>query len=165
VQGGKWITDSVSLESIPVYIKEGSFIPTNNVAIANTSAYSTRDITVTYFPSESFSDYIMFDDDGTTNKSVEKKQFELLTFETDGWGAESKFTIRSNGGSFIGKPKSRKITFAIAGIDKHPTSVNINGKSLAAAGMKANGSWNEQTKTFNVTFSFTGNPLVITFKQ
>ena len=158
-QGGYWFTDSADLEHIPVYAKEGSFIVTNNTSIQNTDKYNTSDITVTYFPSEKFSDYMLYDDDGFTNKTIEKNQFEIITFETTGWGKEGKIIIRSNGRSFIGKPVKRKIVLAIPDISKQPAAVMINGKA-------SDGNiWDEELHVLKVPLTFTGDTLEVMVKE
>jgi oligosaccharide 4-alpha-D-glucosyltransferase len=157
-EGGTSITEAVDMESIPVYVKAGSFITTNNTWLPNTAKYNTSDITVTYFPSADFADYTLYDDDGSTNKAIGKNLFEMIKFETEGWGAESKITIRSNGGKFTGKPASRKITLAIPGLASAPATVTMNGKPSETT------SWESNQKVYRVTFSFTGDPLVIIFK-
>ncbi len=158
-QGGSWFTDSADLETIPVYVKEGSFIATNNSWIPNTEQYNTSNITVTYFPSEKFSNYTLYDDDGTTNKSIEKNLFELITFETTGWGKESKITIRSNGGTFAGKPKERQIVLAIPGLQHIPGAVFINGKA-ATESIR-----NEDQKLLTLSLLFKGDTLEVVVKE
>lgn len=159
VQGGTSFTDSANLQSIPVYVKEGSFIVTNNTWLQNTVKYNTADIKVTYFPSENFSSYALYDDDGSTNKAIEKGLFELITFETAGIGNETKITVRSNGGSFAGKPKLRVITFAMAGLSNAPAAVLINGKTVTDYG------WDEALKMLAVTLTFNGDTKEIVVRK
>lgn len=165
--GGTWFNESVTMDAIPVFIKEGSFIPKNNKVVNNTSAYNTADITVTYYPSDKFSEYTLFDDDGSTNKSVQKNQFELITFETEGWAEKTTFTIKSNRGMFKGKPAKRNITFTIPSLWRVPASVKINGKPLGekTATTASYTEWNSETKTVNIHFTFTGDPVVIAIEE
>ncbi len=166
IKGGQSLTDTVTLDAIPVYIKAGSFIATNNISVKNTTQYNTSDITVTYFPSQDFSNYTLFDDDGNTNKSLQKKEYELITFETDGLSAKSTFNIKSNKGTFPGKPAVRQFTFTIPGLQNMPAEININGKPVAQKRSTDTFSqWNEQTKTIHIHFSFTGDPVVISLQK
>ncbi len=158
-QGGSWFKAVADMQTIPVFVKEGSFIVTNNTWLANTVKYNTSDITVTYYPSEKYSDYTLYDDDGNTNKSIEKKLFELITFETTGWEKETKITIRSNGGNFAGKPKLRLINLVIPGLQKTPASVSINGK------LSTDVSWSENPNLLTIKLSFTGDTKEILVKM
>ena len=157
--GSRWFTDSANLETIPVYVKEGSFIVTNNTWIANTEHYNSSDIKVTYFPSENFSSYTLYDDDGTTNKSIEKKLFELITFETTGWGDETKIIIRSNGGKFAGKPLSRKIELVIPGYEDKPAKIIINGKVSNEI------TWDGERKLITIPVKFEGDTKEIVVRK
>ena len=166
LEGGKEITDSVSLANIPVFVKEGSFVTTNNVNIKNTTSYSTANITVTYYPSTNFSENTLYDDDGNTNNAIDKKQYELLTFQTDGLLKETGITIRSNGGIFKGKPESRAITLAIPGLERKPQYVSINNVQVMESDVaKTHFTWNEEKKLFSTHFTFSGDTMMIKFIQ
>jgi oligosaccharide 4-alpha-D-glucosyltransferase len=158
MQGGQWMTDSANLGTITLYAKAGSFIPKNNSRIMNTTKYNSSDISVIYYPSSAYTTYTMYDDDGTTNKAIEKKLFELITFQTDGWGSEAKITIRSNGGKFPGKPPSRMINLQIPGLYQEPSSITLNGKILNEK------SWDASKKILSFKFALTDQPMVLNFK-
>ncbi len=163
VEGNQWKTDTVWMSSIPVYIKEGSFIPYIGKPVRNTQEYSTADLLITYVPSANASEYTLFDDDGKSAQSLVKKAFELITFSSSGWGPQPTFNIKSNGGSFIGKPSSRSITIAIPGIEKLPALVTVNGIT-AVQSKTAHGPatwWDENMKAAYVHFTFTGKPVEI----
>lgn len=166
-EGGQWITDTVDLKAIPVYIKGGSFIVRNSAPVKNTAAYNTSRLSVTYFPSKGFSDYTLFDDDGKSSKSLNKNQYELISFETEGWSSKTSFTIRSNKGSFAGKPLKREMTFIIPGLQKPPAFISINSKTITneAEISSAYFTWNEQMKTCDIHFVFTGDAVVIKIQQ
>lgn len=166
LEGGREITDTVSLSNIPVFVKEGSFITTNNVDIKNTSFYSTDNITVTYFPSANFSENVLYDDDGNTNNAIDKKLFELLTFQTDGLMKETGITIRSNGGKFLGKPQKREITLSIPGLERKPQYVSINNVQVTDSEVaKTRFTWNEERKLLSIHFTFAGDTMMIKFMQ
>ena len=156
-----WITEPITMSAIPVFVKEGSFIPRNNKTIMNTTTYNTSDITITYYPSRQFSTYTLFDDDGNTNKSIEKNLFELITFETDGMSNETSFTIRSNGGKFSGKPNSRKINFKVPGISAKPAAITINNVAVSEKNGSNDSSfnWDEDKKLLTIHFNFNGDTV------
>lgn len=130
VAGPAWFTDSsLSMESIPVWAKEGSFIPT--VAdMRNTSEYAGKDLVITYYPSTGPSTYTLFEDDGSDALSLKKNQFELTTFTGSAMGKKMDITIRSNGGKYPGMKPTRRFILRIPGITK-PRSMSIDGKLIS----------------------------------
>ena len=82
LKGDRWIQENVTLDNIPVFIKEGSFIPmfvTKN--IKNTGEYDGKKITIKYYPSSLKSTYSLFDDDGHTSNTLQSGAYELIHFE------------------------------------------------------------------------------------
>lgn len=127
IDGGKWISADAGIEEIPILIRPGAFIPTVD-GLTNLDAYSTKALNILYVPSGSTTSYSLYDDDGRTNKAVEKKQFELLQFSGSATNNLITISIRSNGGNFSGRPSSRTVNITIPGQSKSPSAVVINGK-------------------------------------
>lgn len=150
--GGQWITEKVTLADMPIFVKGGSFIPTAP-GLMNTKQYNPAKLMVTYYPSSKASSYTMFDDDGKTNKSWERKQYELITFKADG---KRTITIASNGGSYPGKPASRTFTLKVVNISKAPVAVTINGK-------KAQPAFDAASRMLTVKVPFDGKPTTIKY--
>ncbi|MEP6928042.1 MAG: TIM-barrel domain-containing protein [Ginsengibacter sp.] len=126
MEGKKWITEKTDINNIPVFVKEGSFIPmfTNVSPIKNTNDYTGKSVTIKYYPSSYKSNYTLFDDDGVTNNTLSKGKFELISFEGKTIADKIDITISS--------PKkqsghSKKIQLIFPG-DKKILSVKINGK-------------------------------------
>jgi oligosaccharide 4-alpha-D-glucosyltransferase len=126
--GGRWITDSVALDEIAVFAKEGSFVPAV-WGFSNLDDYHTKDLQVVYFPSAKATTYTMYDDDGLTNKSWEKNAFELIQFSGQQLAASTQISISSNGGSFKGQPATRHLRLYVADLAKKPQSVQVNGQA------------------------------------
>ncbi|MES2647556.1 MAG: TIM-barrel domain-containing protein [Bacteroidota bacterium] len=82
VTGGQWITDSVSINDMPVYIKAGSMIPMWIIEnYVSTAAYNAQTpVTFRYYPSAIKSSYTFFDDDGKSPQSITAKAFQQVTF-------------------------------------------------------------------------------------
>lgn len=78
-KGGKTINYKLSIETIPVFVLAGSFIPMVD-AIQNMDKYTTTDLELHFYHhSESKeSDYLFYDDDGKTNGAFEKELFEQI---------------------------------------------------------------------------------------
>ncbi|TCN70570.1 TIM-barrel domain-containing protein [Acetobacteroides hydrogenigenes] len=150
--GGQWITEKVTLADMPIFVKGGSFIPTAP-GLMNTKQYNPAKLVVTYYPSAKPSAYTLFDDDGKTNKSWERKQYELITFKADG---KRTITIASNGGRYPGKPISRTITLRVVNVDRVSATVTVNGK-------KAQPTFDAASRTLSVKVSFNGRPTTVKY--
>ena len=81
--GGQWINEKLTLDNMPVFVKEGSFIPMfkSNAAVKNTKEYSGKEILIKYYPSPTKTSYTLYDDDGHTKNTLEKENYELILFE------------------------------------------------------------------------------------
>jgi oligosaccharide 4-alpha-D-glucosyltransferase len=130
LDGKRWITVPLSMDAIPLYVKEGSFVPMVK-AMPNTEAYSTKELTVRYFPASTETSYTLFDDDGTTNNSVKKGAYQLLRFKGQR-KEETIFLSVSKKGNFRGSPAMRTIHIDIDRPDKKMYKVMVNGKPVKA---------------------------------
>ena len=92
IAGGQWINTKTDINDIPVFVKEGSFIPMfmPAAAVNNTGDYTGKDITVKYYPASTGSVYTLFDDDGHSSNTLLKGNYELIRFE----GISKAKTIR-----------------------------------------------------------------------
>ena len=143
-EGHQWITEYVDLENIPVFVKEGSFIPTftSDRAIQNTGDYTGKNITVKYYPSAKASRYVLFDDDGKTNNTLAKGKYDLLILEGKQSGKNIHIILAE--GKHPGMTRNIKLVLP-AGYDIQSTKVN--NRSYA------------QKDALNLTFN--GKPLLI----
>ena len=84
-EGKQWLTEKVTLNDIPVFIKEGSFLPLADFSsvkkLNNTGDYDDKKLLIEYFPSTQKSNYTLFLDDGKTRNTLEKKQYALINFK------------------------------------------------------------------------------------
>ena len=127
--GGAWLDYKVDSTNIPVFVKEGSFIPMfESEHIKSTSDYNGKELTIKYYPSLKGSSYTMFDDDGTTNNTMAKGRYELLKFE--GLSKEGEIKIKISSGNNAA-PTSRKLKFVLPVQYK---VLSVNGK-LAMPGI------------------------------
>lgn len=144
--GGKWITENVTIENMPVFVKAGSFVPRwETTTYNNTAAYDReKDISVYYYPSSHSTSFVFFDDNGTDPKSISTKQYQQLTFRG--------ITLNNNCNIWIEKknwPATLKRNFII----KLPESVHtlkVDNKELL---LQTDGSdWKKATVTIqNIT--------------
>jgi oligosaccharide 4-alpha-D-glucosyltransferase len=162
--GGKWMNQKVDIENIPVFVKEGSFLPLwiSKDTIKSTEQYDTKEMTVRYYPSKQSSSYVWFDDDGITNKTLEKADYELVTFKGITAGDVVTIDITTNNPSNYGRRSKRKFL-----IEVPATSVEAgaNGKLLPAANTGKRRDPFQQVEYSYVTVEFDGKPLKVEIKM
>ncbi len=82
--GGTWINEQVDIDNIPVYVKEGSFIPMADYTalkkINCTDDYTNDRLVVKYYPSSQTTSYTLFLDDGVTTHTLENRKYVLVQF-------------------------------------------------------------------------------------
>ncbi|MGB8191831.1 MAG: TIM-barrel domain-containing protein [Chitinophagaceae bacterium] len=166
--GGEWINIEAGIEDIPVFAREGAFIPMVT-GLTNLEQYSTKALNVLYVPSAKATAYTLYDDDGKTNNPVTKKQFELLQFNGKSAAGIITINLKTNGGKFTGRPASRNISFGIPGFNRKPAGVSLNGivlKSTPTASTTVNTFFfDAEESTLHVNVSFTNQALKIEIKK
>lgn len=163
MKGGHFYTDSCSLNVIPYFYKEGSFIPENQF-VQQASAYDGSRLQLTYIPSSKPSSYVLFNDDGESKSSLKKGNFELIYFHSNGFSSHGvSIDISSNHGKYAGQPKMRQIELVIP-MNKppHALQVSTNGKRemIVVSKNKARGVSYDHG-VLHYSFQFTGNPIQI----
>ena len=165
IDGGKTIIDSVTIETFPVFIKEGGFVPFATKG-KNAGTYDGKTLFMVYVPSASPSSFEMYSDDGTSKNSMVTKHYELISFQTTG-RKENDLAIKvsSNGGRYEGKPASRNLQFILPQIGKSPRKVIVNNKPLikVSPGMTdvKTGTWFNSEKEIIFAINFIGAPVNI----
>ena len=78
-EGGQWIEMKISLETIPIFIKSGSFIPMVK-AVNSTDDFSLEDLSIKYYTGKynQKSEGFLYIDDGKTFGNYEKGGFSLI---------------------------------------------------------------------------------------
>lgn len=155
-QGKQWITSEVTLNNIPVFIREGSFIPMADYSsikkLSSTKDYNDRKLLVEYYPSTQKTHYSLFIDDGKTKNTLEKNQFALINFEGKTDNDIINITISASGNDSI-KNLSRvlKIIIPVSTVIK----AYVDGKSINTKNtISLKGSLkNEEVKYIPVEFS------------
>lgn len=168
IKGGQWITENVGIDDIPLYVKEGAFIPAK-AGMRNTETFTSDSLEVTYYPCNGASSYAMYDDDGKTNSSFDKRKFELLHFEAGNSNEYCTLHMSSNGGMFADRPDLRKIDLMIPGLSARPSYIAINDQWIEVTSLENGSAQTQSTKAFwdtarailHIQFSFTGATQVI----
>ena len=153
IEGGQWIITETNLETIPIFVKAGSFLPMT-ASVNSTDDYSTENLTVKYYASEKTqsSTMFMYEDDGTTFGAFESKNFSKLMFTAKNSDqGQIDITLANKGKGYFGMPEKRNIEFRIIGINK----INkINVEKLTAT----------DGKTKKLRFKEEGNEIVTKFE-
>lgn len=164
-EGGQSGNVNVDLKNIPVYIKEGSFIPLwLKEGVTSTEEYDTKEITIRYYPSAQLGTYVWFDDDGSTNKTLEKADYELVTFKGITRGNVINIDITTNNPNNYGRRSKRKFRIEIAGSGIDP-NVSANGKTVAATALSKQKDPFQQKEHEYVVVEFDGKPLKIELEK
>ena len=162
--GGSWFKQSVEPENIPVYVKEGSFIPmadyTTLKKISNTKDYTDHKLIIEYFPSQQKTKYTLFLDDGVTTHTLENKKYVLLNLEGRTGDHVVKIFISASGNDAIKNiPRVIKLTVpaTIESATINNETIPVNQFSLFPGLPFVFGSQ-------YVPVKFSGKPLLITIK-
>ncbi len=116
--GGKSKNVVIKLETIPVFVKAGSFIPMVPY-FSTTDNYTTKNLTIRYYfdHSGATNTYTMFEDDGRTFGTFESGNYSLIVMErkmiSDG---EYSYTLESKGNGYLDEPKKRMVKIEIVGL-------------------------------------------------
>lgn len=112
-EGGTLHKLPVDLNTIPVLVKAGAFVPMVDTFMS-TKAYSSESLTVHYYHDDSVTHATgeMFEDDGKTFGSIEEQAYELLEFSA-AVKDTAQFTFNRAGFDYEGKPETRSITLVL----------------------------------------------------
>jgi hypothetical protein len=137
-------TINVPTSRMPVFVKEGGIIPLQpSSGHAQTSGTAPITLQVHAGANGSFS---MYDDAGTGLGYQSSQSTQTpITYTENASAATSTVTIGSASGSYSGEPSSRNYTVDLVD-ESQPTSVQINGQTLASSAW----SYNSSTHTLQV---------------
>lgn len=126
-QGGRESLVPVSINTIPVFVKGGSFIPMAE-PVHDMEAYSTKTLILHYYYDSSLkqSEGFMYEDDGKTNNSWNNNQFEKLFFKSENRKDGFSVVVTKEAFAYEGKPENREITLVAHNIPKEPKEVKVN---------------------------------------
>ncbi len=130
--GNHWITAQAPLETIPLYVKAGSFIPTRP-HFETTRDYTTDTLIVHYYPDPGVpvSDGIFYNDDGTTPDAYTMESYETIAFQGNACEDDISIHLERDNHGYPGAPDLRKMYFQLHRVATHPEAVQIAGNSLA----------------------------------
>jgi oligosaccharide 4-alpha-D-glucosyltransferase len=131
IAGGRTIAAPVSLNTIPVFVKAGAFIPMAAGDMRNTTQYDSGKLQLHYYADSSVKSAsgVMYDDDGKNPNALRDKQFERLDFSAKQRGKSLGITLQRQG-DFAGKPKTRTIELVVHNWPSPAEQVSVDGKSI-----------------------------------
>lgn len=156
-RGGTTATVQAPLQTLPLFVRAGSFIPQAQQQMQNTSEYDPTLLTVKYFPAKEWTEYELFDDNRLSPTSLEDGQYQLTTFSGCRQGSEIYIDITSEG-NYREMPPVRAITLQIVNTSS-PKGVEINGEQLKSSGSpkairQLGYSYDTTTRTLTVVFPY-----------
>lgn len=164
ITGGNIISEPVSIDKIPTFVKSGSIIITSGKTdIRNTTEDHNELLRVDYYYDKKASQAELYEDDGLNKQSIYSKQYQLLTFSATPTKEKTTFSIKSNGGHFKGMIAKRAINFILHRPEKPHARLYVNGRFIKMLSYKTNNDNIEGFFTFNV--DFTGQPLTIEIRK
>jgi len=157
--GNQTINLATSLETLPVLVRAGAFIPMID-DIQSTQDYDASKLTLHYYADQSVTsaDYEMYEDDGKTYQAIEKGLFELLHFSTSQQKKKLSINLTRQGKDYPSMPKERAMTVVIHNIEQAPKQISLNNKVIK------NAIWQKKNDTLTVSFTWQHQPLTLTIQ-
>ena len=155
-QGNQTVEIATSLETLPVLVRAGSFIPMVD-AIQSTKDYDNSKLTLHYYADKSVQNSIgeMYEDDGEMFQANTQGFFELLSFVAKQHSDKLAIHLSRNDNHYVGMPQNRQMTLVIHNWQSKPTNVLISKKTAN------NVSWNKKAQTLTVNFTWQHQDLTI----
>lgn len=124
-------TIPVSLETIPVFVRAGAFVPMVD-AVQSTDDYSSNSLELHYYADASSieSNGRMYEDDGESRSSLEDGAYEILAWSARRDGAELDIHLDRKGGDYQGRPAARDLTVVIHNWQDSPRSIAFNDERI-----------------------------------
>ncbi|MEM9209491.1 MAG: TIM-barrel domain-containing protein, partial [Pseudomonadota bacterium] len=113
--GDRTVTVATDMNSIPVFVRGGSFIPMLPSAVANTASYSSSNLELHYYsdPVIATAQGQMYEDDGRDPGSLDAGRFEILEFDAHQSGDQLTLNLARRGDGYVGMPAERTITLVV----------------------------------------------------
>jgi oligosaccharide 4-alpha-D-glucosyltransferase len=145
IEGGKWITIPLKMEYMPIFVKEGSFVPAAVTSgldpiSFNTSKYKITSAFLGFFPSSKESSFEWYEDDGVSKNSISSGNYTRIVCTGKEGVKQVDLSITPSNDLYLKK----EITVNVTGFHTIPKSVIINGKNLVVIDQDPN-QWNLHT--------------------
>lgn len=147
-KGGTTVADyPAPLEVLPIFVREGAFIPMAEYSMKNTRAFNHGKLTVRYYPAaKGITTYEMFEDDLVTPTPEGNNQGAIVTFTGDTTQKNTLVTISSEG-SYRGQREAKTMTLVVYNQTEQPRSVTVDRKN-------ARFTYDKTARTVTVSFNW-----------
>ncbi|WP_143869931.1 TIM-barrel domain-containing protein [Catenovulum sediminis] len=163
ILGGKTQPIPVDIESIPLLVKAGSFVPMVEV-VNNAANYSSDQLTLHYYHDISVktaSGYL-YEDDGQNRLALQQGNYEKLNFSAQSDKRKLSISLKPEFGSaqYQAQTKARQLTLTVHNITHLPTRVLLNGEEMKPKQML----FHPETRLLQLIFTQRNNQQIeITF--
>jgi len=167
--GGQTISLATNLETLPVLVRAGSFVPMVN-DIQSTKDYDSSQLMLHYYADESVnsSEGEMYEDDGQSYQSLSQNQYEILHFNAKQNKQSSGqdnivFTFNRTGDGYPEMPVKRQVSLVIHHWSNAPQNITVEGKVMQVDSNSpaSNVYWNKTKNTLTVRFNWQHQPLTL----
>lgn len=155
------------LEQLPLFVRQGAFIPQYDLPIENVTQYDPTFLTVRYYPDTRNTTYTLYDDNKMSPTSLEDNAYQLINFSGEKTFSGVTVSLQTNGGKYAGMPASRQITLEVMDVDD-PSKVTLSDNSPMQRGespkaIRQYGYYYEpETRTLTIKFAWNYKPLSVT---
>ncbi len=151
IKGGQTKTVQLKENSIPTYVRAGSFIPMVK-EMQSTEDYNTNELEVHYYfdITAPETERALYTDNGRDTNTFRSGKYEIMNFEAIYKGSNLKFEFEFNMRHEYDKivnPKDKSIDLVVHNIQKEPKYIKVDCKKVKV-------SWNSKTKTLNIPISW-----------
>ncbi|MGW2834618.1 TIM-barrel domain-containing protein [Streptomyces sp. NPDC001286] len=157
-QGGTTQDITTGLDTMPVFLKAGTVLPTRTHDVTDNDRNPLTDVTLTVASGASGS-YRLYEDDGTTTR---KGHAATTTVRYGFKGRNHTLTISPATGVFHGQAQNRRWTLSLLGTAHAPTKVTATGVRMTPRDYH----WNSSTGTLTITLPRRSvhSPVTVTFR-
>ncbi|QEC40792.1 TIM-barrel domain-containing protein [Pseudobacter ginsenosidimutans] len=162
LEGKQWLDQNAGIHYLPLYAKAGSFIPVwqTDSVIRSTEAYDSKNLSLIYYPSATSSSYTWYDDDGVEPRTLERAEYELITFTGSTRGSMISIELKTNNPAAYKRKQMRSFTILVPGAVIKEVMVNGKPAKVVTAKpvMLAEGQFSATTIVFD------GKPATVEIK-
>ena len=164
-EGGQTVATPVTLTTIPVYVRAGSFVPMVPL-VQTTRDYSSEVLELHYYADSSVEQAagMMYEDDGANGRNLERGDFEILRFEA---AHSDELAIElTRSGEYDGMPSERRIELVIHNWGDTPAELRVDDevvelkRRLRRKGQSA--TYDADKRLLSVRFDWDHSPVRIT---
>lgn len=125
--GGSTAVVKAPLDELPIFVRQGAFIPLYRLPIENVTQYEMSDITIQYFPAKEQTSYLLFDDDRKSPTSITDGNYMLTSFkgQSQNGAVSIEISADKNPDRLDWMPSTRNMTFEIMNRSRAPRKVSI----------------------------------------